>query len=645
MKVSIFCGGRGSATLIREFMRMPNIELRLLINAYDDGLSTGELRDFIPGMLGPSDFRKNLSYLLHLHSNQQYALTRFLEFRMPSQFSTADLNSLEDWTFSRADHKSLPPAIQEILKDLSLDWREKIRNNLKYFFEYYRESGSKFNFVDCSFGNLLFAGLFLKNNKSFNAATEEIALLFEARARLINVTQGENRILVALKENGEVLERESKIVDQQSDAKIHDIFLTEKHLSSENLTNLSQMTSLKEKSIYLKNLEKPVYLSPEAEAAIADSDIIIYGPGTQFSSLFPSYKTLGLLECVQKSRARLKAFILNIHKDHDIQAFSIEELLEKFLYIIGVPDNSFQSVLTHALVHSSSSHTERLLPLRASRTGVDIFNQIAMVQDDFESPARPGTHSGVTTVKQLLCIHDEIVAEVLNEIEIYVDLHRRSLAVNLLIQEFIEFPWKKHFKKAHLRINGVVLPQLELPDYLSVSSTQFNGYFSESEEVLRWAKTSSSKYLVTLTGDGEYRLSDAVSGVLVLNSSPGFGALYGSRNQSRRQFLNSLDSAYGESRLLFFLSWTGAFLISILFAIRYLIIFSDPLTGFRIYNRSLVAPVLKPLDSKQLGSPSAITKLLIQNKVEIAEIPVCYRTFKGFTNLKWRLMRGFKNLK
>ena len=89
-KVAVFCGGRGSATIIREFLRWPNVQLTLLVNAYDDGLSTGALRKFIPGMLGPSDFRKNLSYLLDLYSDEQYALKTLIELRLPMDFGPAD---------------------------------------------------------------------------------------------------------------------------------------------------------------------------------------------------------------------------------------------------------------------------------------------------------------------------------------------------------------------------------------------------------------------------------------------------------------------------------------------------------------------------------------------------------------------------
>ena len=62
--VTLFSGGRGGASIARQLLRTPGIDLSLVINGYDNGLSTGALRRYLPGMLGPSDFRKNL--LLHL---------------------------------------------------------------------------------------------------------------------------------------------------------------------------------------------------------------------------------------------------------------------------------------------------------------------------------------------------------------------------------------------------------------------------------------------------------------------------------------------------------------------------------------------------------------------------------------------------
>src|SRR6202051_2055924 len=100
VKVAVFCGGRGSATIIRGPLQTAEIQLALLVNAYDDGLSTGALRNFIPGMLGPSDFRKNFSYLLDLYSDEQYALKSLVEFRMPMSFGPTEVAELRNFAQS-----------------------------------------------------------------------------------------------------------------------------------------------------------------------------------------------------------------------------------------------------------------------------------------------------------------------------------------------------------------------------------------------------------------------------------------------------------------------------------------------------------------------------------------------------------------
>ncbi|MBI1860030.1 MAG: YvcK family protein [Deltaproteobacteria bacterium] len=84
IKICIFAGGRGSATIADALLDHPRIDLTILVNAYDDGLSTGQLRRFIPGMLGPSDIRKNYSRMLRSESPSQVALRTLLEYRFPT---------------------------------------------------------------------------------------------------------------------------------------------------------------------------------------------------------------------------------------------------------------------------------------------------------------------------------------------------------------------------------------------------------------------------------------------------------------------------------------------------------------------------------------------------------------------------------
>ena len=73
-------------------------------------------------------------------------------------------------------------------------------------------------------------------------------------------------------------------------------------------------------------------------------------------------------------------------------------------------------------------------------------------------------------------------------------------------------------------------------------------------------------------------------------------------------------------------------------------IFSDPMTGFRVYRRAKLETLENLLAPGPRVTPMTITKLLVKNRVEIAELPVQYRTFAGFTDPRWRLQRGFANL-
>src|ERR1035438_4481943 len=83
LSVVLFSGGSGTQSITEAFLKHPQISLTILINAYDDGHSTGRLRRFIPGMLGPSDVRKNINRLMP-QSDQRHRALRFLsDHRLP----------------------------------------------------------------------------------------------------------------------------------------------------------------------------------------------------------------------------------------------------------------------------------------------------------------------------------------------------------------------------------------------------------------------------------------------------------------------------------------------------------------------------------------------------------------------------------
>src|SRR5262245_21123040 len=84
LQLAMFSGGRGTARITEALLNHGEIDLTLLVNTYDDGLSTGALRRFIPGMLGPSDVRKNVSRLLDPRDRSSRAMHTLIEYRFPN---------------------------------------------------------------------------------------------------------------------------------------------------------------------------------------------------------------------------------------------------------------------------------------------------------------------------------------------------------------------------------------------------------------------------------------------------------------------------------------------------------------------------------------------------------------------------------
>ena len=82
LQVVLFSGGRGSRALAQQLVGSDRVDLTLVINGYDDGASTGEVRRFLGDCLGPSDFRKNASRVAEeLHTAP--ALIALVDHRLP----------------------------------------------------------------------------------------------------------------------------------------------------------------------------------------------------------------------------------------------------------------------------------------------------------------------------------------------------------------------------------------------------------------------------------------------------------------------------------------------------------------------------------------------------------------------------------
>jgi 2-phospho-L-lactate transferase/gluconeogenesis factor (CofD/UPF0052 family) len=600
-RIVLFCGGRGSATIIRALLRQSDVELTLLVNAYDDGLSTGALRNFIPGMLGPSDFRKNLSYLFGNYSHAQYALKSLMEYRLAG--GAGEIEKVARFTGS-GDPAPLDEPVKGWFAQLPPSTSQQLRALLARFFAL--AAGTSFDYRDCSLGNLVFAGAYLEHGNDFNAAARAVAELVGTRARLLNVGEQQNRILVGLKHDGTLLASEAEIVGPQSAVPITDLYLLAQPLTQDDLQALEGMDTAGKRS-FLSARDSVPALSPFAGAAIASADIVLYGPGTQHSSLLPSYRIAAA--ALAASPAPVKALVMNLDSDHDIQKLTARDILDAA--------RRYGANVTHILLNDAP---DRLPPGEMD---------VPMLHGAFANPARPAVHNGTAVADAITGLTTRRATP---SVEIFADIHNRSVASEELVEEFLETDWSG--VAPHLTLNRVAQPDA------AVGVSDFGGLFPDTAYFRNWLSGGSSDYLVLMTGDGAYRFADVRGIIALLEQQQSLGGVFGSRTQSRRQFITSVRAAYGENRLLYWLGKVAAFFLSTLFYLRTGIIVSDPLTGLRVFRRGAVTG----LPDTKGDAPLALVRQLIGQGVEVAELPVLYRTFSGFTDPNWRMRRGLRNL-
>jgi len=121
INVVLFSGGSGTHSITEALRRHPQISLTILINAYDDGHSTGRLRRFLPGMLGPSDVRKNISRLMPSAERGQKCLQQASDYRLPVGMTRDAALALIDRIIA-GNFTALPEKLAN-LKSRKLRWR------------------------------------------------------------------------------------------------------------------------------------------------------------------------------------------------------------------------------------------------------------------------------------------------------------------------------------------------------------------------------------------------------------------------------------------------------------------------------------------------------------------------------------------
>ncbi|WP_415905143.1 2-phospho-L-lactate transferase CofD family protein [Neptuniibacter sp. QD48_55] len=364
--VLVFSGGRGSSTLIKALVKEPNLRLNILVNAYDNGLSTGVIREVF-GILGISDIRKTIGTVL-----KNDVFSEILEERVKITHKK-ELFSFFDFGVKKI-LDATPEGNRRYIEKLAADARKLLES-----FELPED--------EYAFGNILMVPLFKSSN--INSAISTFLKALGSKHR-VYVNSQENLYLVAVTQSGHVLLDEAEIVGGRSSVSIEKIYLLQKdHL--EIAEKLSAENDLFELVEFLKvNNVYPVMADAVCDAVVA-SDYIFYAPGTPHSSLYPTYVTTGLAEAIIKSNAK-KVFVSNIGADYETPSYRLSDyIISTVSYLNADTSQYLAEDLIDVVLASKGSLVDRTKVVLDTKHKV--FNGLEVSVDSFESVEHSGRHS------------------------------------------------------------------------------------------------------------------------------------------------------------------------------------------------------------------------------------------------------------
>jgi 2-phospho-L-lactate transferase/gluconeogenesis factor (CofD/UPF0052 family) len=615
LRVVLFSGGRGAGTIVEALLADPRVSLTIAINGYDDGASTGEVRRFLGDALGPSDFRKSGGRVAAALGTVPAAALELLDLRLPVDCPEAEARRLlaaigspePAWNPWSATLLRLAGSVEPL-------WRQRVAESLARFEAERVATGRAFAFGDCAIGNLVFGGLFLGTSRRFNEAVAAYAdLLRLPPGQIEDVTDGQNAFLAAVDVEGALLASEAAIVDARQRNRVSDIFLLDGPVPPE-----IARASRAEVEAWLAAHAVTPRLNPTVGTRVREAGLIVFAPGTQHSSLFPSYLTQGLGEAVAENQRALKLLVTNLHPDAEIAGSHAVDIVHRALHYLrrrGALDIPTPCLITHSLINAPR-------PAAGGEAYVapGPVDQLADPRQawisDFEAGST-GHHDGTKVLQPfltellgrperprvaLLLENTRSAASVLQTLLELVRADVMALPLDLAV-----------FHAAATPIDAAAQARLPFP-VTRLPEGAPGPAFTEA------AAAGRADVVAFFDSSGMYQGEDLVRLLAqVPIGTP--AAIWGSRRLSVRDIHASYRSRYQRAPWwLGFASYVGSHVLGLLYLLLYGRHVSDTLSGVRVVARryldDLAVPIGHPL------ADHALLAAVLGDQAELRELPV-----------------------
>ncbi len=358
-----------------------------------------------------------------------------------------------------------------------------------------------------------------------------------------------------------------------------------------------------------------VAINPRLAAKIASADLIIYAPGTQHSSLFPSYLTPGLSAAIAGNLAAIKLLITNIQADAEITGSNAVDIIDRAVFYLkekGRLAAPTPCLITHYLLNDPGREDTATpyVPLGP----LESIEDPRLVRIGNYEEGVTGRHDAARVLAPFI----ESILSRARRKRVAVLLHDGG-SINKVAQTLLEMI-RGGIEQLPLDVTvfygGTEPLDARFIGSLPFAVTQLPGgdrTFAAS------ARAGGFDYVILFESSGMYRGEDVV-GLASHLAAGRLDAVWGSRRLSIRDIEESYRLRYRPNAVLGAISYAGSHVLSLAYLVFYGRYISDTLSAVRAVR---AADAFDPaIDLGHKRANHLLLSGLLRRKAELLEIPV-----------------------
>ena len=365
--IALFAGGSG---VHRIHLSLANqAQVTRIVPVCDDGGSSKQIRDYFR-VLPVGDLRNALMTAAY-SQGVEHAVIRFFQLRLPKDAECVRL---------KRQLRGIIADKGEDLARLPANIKEAIQKYLKVFIK----NARGFDLRGGCLGNFIIMGAWM-THRTINTAIKVLSEILNIHSEVWPVSLDNNLQLIAQMECGK------EIIGQASITSI------------DRLDNLGRI-----QNIYYPKTQGLPRLNPIVHEKLQQCDMLVFGPGSFFTSVLPHLMIDGFAEMIAKQNIP-KIFITNTIIGNECFGYQAHDLVRLFLaYAERFTHRSYspKSFLTHVLSNQSVQTKQMAAAyLQPGRPLPHLqLAGIEFILGDFEDLWQSGKHDGEKVVQTLLSI-------------------------------------------------------------------------------------------------------------------------------------------------------------------------------------------------------------------------------------------------